>query len=498
MPSLGHRVLRALRARYGEQRTTDPHGWTRIDARNGTHRCSSVSISGQFNMARAPTGAGNWEAIARAAVYFRRVPGPSDRPPVLIVCHGFPPYRGIGGRRWAKFAKALAQRGRPVHVIACAPDQEETGSLWTADIERPGITVHRLPRRYPKVMYQRPLTGLADKVAYRFWNLVLPWITKGNHFDKTVFWRKQLLEKAGALIREHGIRDVIVSGAPFRLIAHMAGLRAQHDLRLTAEVRDPWTWEAGYGWNLLTPRQQREERAIEASALAAADRVIAPSENFIAHLCAAYPGLKDRTVHIPHAVDAVDLPSGSAAARTGTELHAIIAGSFYDRPLSAAFLAELARSVSAIAQRSGSRTLRIDIHATTAPAPEFIEAIRSNGTAELIRFQPPLPTAELYARLQQADFALSYHPPARRDLVATKFSEYLLLGVPLLFVSEAGMASRFIEQRGGGLCIPIARLRAKLDAIASGELTLPRPDPKNARDLLLEEVTTRLEREVLA
>ena len=384
-----------------------------------------------------------------------------------------------------------------MHVIACAPDPDETGSLWTLDVERPGITVHRLPHKYPKVMYKRPLTSTLEKVAYRFWNLVLPWISKGNHFDKTIFWRKRLLRTAEALIRHHGIRDVIVSGAPFRLIAHMVELRAQHDLRLVAEVRDPWTWEAGYGWNLLTPRQQREERAIEAATLTAADMVIAPSESFIAHLETVYPQLKGRTFHVPHAVDADDLPARPTIPPVRTEVRAIIAGSFYDRPLSSAFLAELARSVSAIGKRSGNRTLRIDIHATVAPPPEFIAAVRSNGADDLIRFLPPLPAAELYTRLQQADFAISFHPPARRDLVATKFSEYLLLGVPLLFVSEVGMASRFIEERGGGLCITVDRLSATLDAIAAGELSIRRPEPANARDFLLEEVTARLEREVL-
>lgn len=425
------------------------------------------------------------------------MPGPGERPPVLIVCYGFPPYRGIGGRRWAKFAKALAQRGRTVHVIACRPEADEAGSLWSHDVRHPNIVVHHLPRRYPRPLYRRPLTTLTDKLAYRIWNAVLPWITSGNHFDKTVFWRRQLVDAATRLIDTHGIGHVIVSGAPFRNIAHLAALRHERPIRLIAEVRDPWTWEAGYGWDLLTGRQQLEERAIEASALASADKVIAPSESFVAHLQATYPDLKSRTLHIPHAVDADDLPVTRPPMHVREELRAIIAGSFYDRPLSAAFLAELASSVSAIAQSSGSRTLYVDIHSTTTPAPEFMEAVRSNGAAELIRFQPPLPAAELYARLQQADFALSFHPPARRDLVATKFSEYLLLGVPLLFVSEPGMASRFIEERGGGLCVPVESLRATLEAIAQGTLTIPRPDPEKARDFLLHEVTTRLEREVI-
>ena len=423
--------------------------------------------------------------------------GPKD--PILIVCHAFPPFKGIGGRRWAKFGKELATRGHAVHVIACRPDPDEIGSQWTRDAGAPGIIVHRLPRHYPKVMYERPLTRLIDKVAYRSWKTVLPWFTRGNHFDKTIFWRGQLLRAASRLIREHGIRDVIVSGAPFRLLAHMAALRRELPIQLIAELRDPWTWKAGYGWELLSQRQQREERAIEAAALHAADKILVPSESFLTHLRHTYPDLAGRTVHLPHAVDPEDLPKIPPSSRGQGGLRAIIAGSFYDRPQTRDFLSELARAVVRIERLAGAgrRSLSIDIHPTTPPPAEFIEAIRDNGAQELIHFLPPLPSEELYARLQGADLAISFHPPARRDLVATKFSEYLLLGVPLLYVSEPGTASRFIEAHGGGHCVGVDGLAKALDALATGSMQLSRPDPLMARSFLLGELTTRLEREVL-
>ena len=67
--------------------------------------------------------------------------------PVLLVSYTFPPYKGIGGRRWAKFAKALARRGHPVHVIHSAGADSLKGSLWSADVEHPNIITHPLPQR---------------------------------------------------------------------------------------------------------------------------------------------------------------------------------------------------------------------------------------------------------------------------------------------------------------------------------------------------------------
>ncbi|MCB0793795.1 MAG: hypothetical protein KDB88_03585, partial [Flavobacteriales bacterium] len=89
------------------------------------------------------------------------------RAPVLLIAHTFPPYRGIGGRRWAKFAKAMARKGHPVHVIHSEGPEELKGSLWTTDIEQEGIHLHLLPQRYPTVLFKRPLNSLWEKIAYR-------------------------------------------------------------------------------------------------------------------------------------------------------------------------------------------------------------------------------------------------------------------------------------------------------------------------------------------
>jgi hypothetical protein len=77
--------------------------------------------------------------------------------PILIICHGFPPVPGIGGRRWAKFAKELARRGHPVHVIRSTGPEHGPISLWAPDVQHPNIIAHPLPQRYPTVLMKQPL-----------------------------------------------------------------------------------------------------------------------------------------------------------------------------------------------------------------------------------------------------------------------------------------------------------------------------------------------------
>ena len=161
--------------------------------------------------------------------------------PLLLISHTFPPYKGIGGRRWAKFAKALARMGHPVHVIHSAGAEALKGSLWTEDIAQPGITVQPLPHRYPTVLFKRPLTSLMEKVSYRLWKMILPRITKGNWLDQSILWRTQLLREAGSLIEQHGIRWMLITGAPFRLFHYGVELKRRHGVQLLCDLRDPWT-----------------------------------------------------------------------------------------------------------------------------------------------------------------------------------------------------------------------------------------------------------------
>jgi hypothetical protein len=49
---------------------------------------------------------------------------------ILIICYGFPPFPGIGGRRWAKFSKYLSSYGFNINVIASKnPFKTENNTL---------------------------------------------------------------------------------------------------------------------------------------------------------------------------------------------------------------------------------------------------------------------------------------------------------------------------------------------------------------------------------
>ena len=67
---------------------------------------------------------------------------------VLIVCYSFPPYPGIGGRRWAKFAKYLYRNGYNVNVIS-SKNKADENSQWKTDIEEYSNNIDYIESNYP-------------------------------------------------------------------------------------------------------------------------------------------------------------------------------------------------------------------------------------------------------------------------------------------------------------------------------------------------------------
>lgn len=419
--------------------------------------------------------------------------------PLLVISHTFPPYRGIGGRRWAKFARELARRGHPVHVVYSAGDEDLKGSLWTADVDQPGIIPHPLPQRYPTVLFKRPLSSVFEKVMYRVWSRVLPLITTGNWVDKSVLWKRQLLSTCSAIIRAHGIRNVVVTGAPFGLMAHACGLRERHEgLNLVADFRDPWTWGHYYGQSLLSDRRRSVERAQEALVARTFDRLISPAPDIVRHLQETYGGTPSRYVHIPHAIDPEEMgPLGPPAADGIFRM--IYAGSLYGAGEAELYFEEVLKAFERLRELDAPRFERtvFDLYITGHDTSSYRMRIATRGLEDRIRFHAPLPPRELFPRIAAADLVVIFIPEANKDFLGTKFNEIFYMRRPVLHVGAEGRVGRTITEGALGASVCVDELATELPRIITGERSLKVDPSLDLSDHLLATITDKLVREVL-
>ena len=417
---------------------------------------------------------------------------------ILLISHTFPPYKGIGGRRWAKFAKALARMGHPVHVIHSAGSEELKGSLWTADISEPGITVHPLPQRYPTVLFKRPLTSVAEKVMYRAWKTVLPLITKGNWLDKSILWHGQLMREAGALIERHGIRWVIVTGAPFRLFHYGVELKRAHGVKLLCDLRDPWTWHDGYGQGSLSATDQAYERSLEQEVMKHADQVTSPHPSVVDHLRKSYPAQAAKCSVLGHAIDPDELGQPLPLRGDG-EVRLIYAGSLYGAHEAEAYFEQLMRAFEKVRDGRPDRWpyVKLDLFITGHGTEAYRKKLEARGMEDHIRIHPPLPAREVFKRIAESDGVLVFIPSFNKDLLGTKFTEIFWLRRPVIHVGDAGAVSAAIGSRKLGVSIPVERLVDELPAILCGERTIPIDANVDLSEHLLGPITEGLANKLL-
>lgn len=417
--------------------------------------------------------------------------GPSE--PVLIVSHTFPPYRGIGGRRWAKLAKELARRGHPVHVVHADQGDELKGSLWDADAHHPLIVRHPLPMHYPQVLMKRPLTSVMEKVAYRFWKKALPVVVSGNILDRSVRWGPSLVANCDALIAKHGIKHVVATGPPFALLHHLLGLKQRSHVRLLADFRDPWTWGEVYGRGSMSAAQREAENKLEREVMAGYDGITTPSPFILHHLRTTYPQHATKCSLLPHVIDPDELTAGKPRTEDGL-FRIIYAGSVYNEPGFTAYFAEVLKAFQRAEREAPERwsTATFHLYITGHDTTPWQRMTADAGQIDRVRFHQPLSAQRLFPLLQQADLVLAYMPPEKRDFVSTKFNELAWLGTPVLHVGEPGGLSEHITDKALGRTVTVDGVADLLRRIIAGHETVSNVGNYRAEEHMLTAVCDQL------
>ncbi|MBK6894417.1 MAG: glycosyltransferase [Flavobacteriales bacterium] len=419
--------------------------------------------------------------------------------PILIICHSFPPNSGIGGRRWAKFAKELAHRGYTVHVIRNSTTARVRTSLWTNDVKNPNIIAHPLPDRYPGAMTRWPATTLWDKLGYGLWKRILPLCTKGNWYDRGLFWRKPLLDVAGELISEHGIRNVIVTGAPFSLMAYATELKERFPgIHLVSDFRDMWTWGNYYGYQTIGAKRLRHEQHLEALVARVSDRLISPHPAVIDHLRQAHGVPAERLGVLAHAIDPEDLERPATKVRDG-QFKMIYAGSMYGTKEAQHYFTLLLEAFASLKETKPElfAKCRFDLYITDHGTQALEQQVKDKGLEGTVRFHAPLPPKEIMKRIAAADIELAFLPRDKKNTMVTKFAEIFYLGCPILHIGDPGLVSRTITDRRMGDSLRLDELVSELPKIISGERAIEIDLNADHGGNLLANLTDQLVEEVL-
>lgn len=301
-------------------------------------------------------------------------------------------------------------------------------SPWTEDVV--GIEVHRYRHGFPRALARRPVR-LIDKVAYRWSLLKMRLKYDGSPYDRAIRDQDSFLTLFHQRMAAFEPDVVVVSGAPFNLMYHVAGQREVYRGPLfVADLRDPWIGGQAYGYRNLSERRELAERRKEGAVVKAFDLVSSPWQSVVDDLAARHAGARDKFWWLPHGWDADEIH----ATTTAPEIDLIYGGNVYRG------FEGFLKTLSATAR---SQNRKVVIH--TSQWEEISEVAHDGFEVEAL-----VGSREFYARAATAARLLFLFPESAKDGFPTKVCEYAATGRPIVAVGFAGSLSQLVEDRGLG------------------------------------------------
>ena len=373
---------------------------------------------------------------------------------ILLISYVFPPYYGIGGRRWAKHASELTKLGYVVHVI-CAKNPFKEKSLWTSlVIDNPNIVLYQLPTRYPKVLVDFEHT-LPQKLMYKFWVSILPFFTRGSFLDRTIFWKRPMLKAATKIIRKNNITHVICTGGPFGVMQFATLLKRRFsDLFLMNDMRDPWTWGPNWGFPNLAPNRIAYERKMEYQTIQDSDVVSVPSDDMRDYLILKYPKFKEKIIRIPHFFDPNEIKQVSTFKAESKLIRFVMYGNIYQD------IEPFIKKMVQLFTKYKNEVI-LDVYTDKLNYSNLFKV----GGANNVTFYNQVPAIDLFNKFCNYDFVFLLSPKYNRNNISTKFYEIIYTKTPIFIFCDAGLGSQFLVDNNLGIHANLNTIDEKFEAI---------------------------------
>jgi glycosyltransferase involved in cell wall biosynthesis len=373
---------------------------------------------------------------------------------LLVSCY-FPPAGGIGVQRALSLARYLPQNGFEVFVLT-ARASVPTVDAGLLNLIPEEVHVHRTWTLEPPFHFRKKLwsgfkasngshnggngftSGVKSIVSRKIKRIVCP--------DPQVLWYPFAIRRASKLIREDGIKTVVVTAPPFSgfLILNELKRRFPH-LCLIADMRDEWLQyylkEFGFRGDKYIAARAAE---IERETVESCDRVVCVTATSLNEIRSRYPAQPDsKFVLVPNGYDPAVFSEFRPRSNNTRKLVVTYAGTVY-KPCSPRAYLDALDGLPQIRQE-------FETHFVGRISEEFDRKMFENRPS-FLRFTGFVPQTEAVRAMEESDVLLL--PWTDRFNIPGKVFEYLVTGKPILAIcypdSEVG---RVIRETSSGWCV---------------------------------------------
>lgn len=364
----------------------------------------------------------------------------------LIVCFTFPPYPGIGGRRWAKFAKYLVKNGWDIQVLA-AKKEKSGKSPWADDLELYKENIHYLPAGYPLILTEIPETFF-QKIRYKLAWTYVKLITRGNYFDHSSLWKKHIVASVEKYIQK-GFKHVVVTCGPFKAAAFIIELKKKYpDVHFMSDFRDPWTNnKTSFGYTTISQKRLEYERELEKKVVNEYDTVVSVSREMTDYF-KMLGGLQANKKYytLPNGFDRDDFPELQADNSQSGILRFVFTGTLYDKSMH--IFKEFCDEIENLKFSHPVIYRVIEVHLFGQVPSTFKN--NADRLKEKIFFHGTVEMHEVYRQIAISDLALLFLTDDMGYSFSTKFYEYVSQKIPVVVCSKNGATGQFVQEKGLG------------------------------------------------
>ena len=372
---------------------------------------------------------------------------------ILLVAYTFPPSPGIGGRRWAKFAKYFTKLGYTVHVI-CSEQQNNELSLWYNDIkDNSKIVLYKIIQAYPSILRKVPENNF-ERIKYKLANSYIKLVSKGTPYDRSLFWNEDFESQASKIIEEFKVDFVFVTIAPLHYAFRLINLKKKFSTtKFIADFRDPWSRGNGYGFPQKNAKRQEVEFEKEKLVCNNYDLITFAHGNTLIDSQAAFNIKKENCYLLEHAIDTDDYVA-KVVPKDQDKIKVIYMGTFYQG---------LKKHFDSIFKSTIDNSKLFFEFYTSNQIPSYVEFANPSQVSFNKQIEPKM----LFSKIAQANYVLIIYSENMKTLMYTKIKEIVYTRTPIIIISKKGDASDFIVSNRLGIHLDYHEIETKLPNIFS-------------------------------
>ena len=363
---------------------------------------------------------------------------------ILVISYKFPPMGGIGTRRWAKFAKYLAKDGYIVHILTINYNKINNVN-WLHDVEdNENIIIHRVNSGYPLW-----LMTLSSNRYLAWFQKVLNVILKRTFFymDVAQNWAKYMLPEAKKIIKDNGIKNVIVTNPPPSVAYISTYLKIDiPNINLIQDFRDSWNDDIDYNYPKTLKFFWQKEKSVymEWFVIKHSDIIVNVTQDITDRMVNKFKEHKEKFITIYNGYDKDDIKylKFNREEKRVNKIKIVYAGG-----LGLGRIKAIEIILDTLLEIDNSKREQFEINIYSS-----YDSSRLNSKYEvlvregIVCFNALVSPKKIFDIINRHDYCLSINSPLYPYAFGTKIFDYMLLNKKIIHFSNGGELSKKLKE----------------------------------------------------